>query len=89
MKQLQRIGAITLELAGHEYLYFDLGVCCPQSGFQAWAVSVSPSGGVHVMDSDEQWHPLEPTKFSMAFIEAMDKEMLRLQSRYGKKGKAA
>ena len=54
---------ITRDLSGHEPLYFDHAVevkVTPHSpAFQAWAVCVSPVGELYIMDSDEQWHPLQ------------------------------
>ena len=54
---------IIVGLVGNEYLYFDTAVevkLTPHSfPFAAWAVCVSPTNDLYVMDSDEQWHVLE------------------------------
>jgi hypothetical protein len=50
------------ELAGNEYLYFDQAVEVKMSPhsfpFHAWAVCVSPSDELYMMDAEEQWHQL-------------------------------
>jgi hypothetical protein len=55
--------SIVKELVGHEYLYFDTAIevkATPHTPpFAAWAVSVSPKDNIYIMDSDEQWHPVE------------------------------
>ena len=54
---------IVRDLVGHDYLYFDTAVEIKVSPhtfpFAAWAVAVSPNDELYVMDSDEQWHPVE------------------------------
>lgn len=55
---------IIKDLAGNEYLYFDSAVeikITPHSNpFYAWGVCVSPAGSLYVMDSDQEWHEVEP-----------------------------
>jgi hypothetical protein len=50
-------------LVGNEYLYFDTAVVIKKTPhtipLNMWAVSVSPSGKVYVMDADEKWHEVE------------------------------
>jgi hypothetical protein len=54
---------IVKNLVGNEYLYFDSAVevkVSPHSfPFAAWAVCISPKNELYVMDSNEQWYPVE------------------------------
>jgi hypothetical protein len=51
---------IVKSLVGNEYLYFDSKVEVKTSPhtfpFAAWAVCVSPTDDLYVMDADEEWH---------------------------------
>jgi hypothetical protein len=57
---LQECVEIIYELAGNDYLYFNDAVevrTSPHSNpFLAWAVCVSPSNNLYIMDADQQWH---------------------------------
>ncbi len=63
---------IIKDLVGNEYLYFDNAVevkITPHSfPFNAWAVSVSPTNELYVMDSDEQWHKAELNDSNAALV---------------------
>ena len=63
---------IVKDLVGHDYLYFDSAVEVKVSPhtypFAAWAVCVSPKDELYVMDSDEQWHPVELSDFNAALV---------------------
>lgn len=63
---------IVKDLVGHDYLYFDTAVEVKVSPhtfpFAAWAVCVSPKDGLYVMDSNEQWHPVELSDLSAALV---------------------
>ena len=69
---LQECKDIVRDLVGHEYLYFDNAVEVKVSPhtypFSAWAVSVSPNDELYVMDSEEQWHQLEPEDNHAAMV---------------------
>lgn len=55
---------IVKDLVGNEYLYFDSPVEVKTSPhtypFLAWGVCVSPKDELFVMDSDQEWHRIEP-----------------------------
>jgi hypothetical protein len=74
--------SIVKSLAGHDYLYFDQAVevkVSPHSyPFSAWAVCVSPSDTLYVMDSDEQWHEVELTDNNGALVIGSLYQRLRL-----------
>jgi hypothetical protein len=69
-------------LVGNEYLYFDSAIevkTTPHSfPFSAWAVSVSPSNDLYVMDSNEQWHQVELDDNSAALVIGSLYQRLRL-----------
>ena len=69
---LQECIEIVKDLVGHEYLYFDNAVevkATPHTHpFNAWAVCVSPSEDLYVMDGDEQWHQVELTDDNAALV---------------------
>lgn len=50
-------------LVGNEYLYFDTSLLIKLSPhtwpIQIWAVCVSPSNDIYIMDGFEQWEKLE------------------------------
>lgn len=62
---LQECIDIVNDLVGNEYLYFDTAIEVKLSPhtppFYAWGVCVSPAGKVYIMDSDQEWHELNPT----------------------------
>ena len=68
----QECADIVKDLVGHDYLYFDSPVEIKVSPhthpFAAWAVSVSPKDEMYVMDSDEQWHQVEPGDFNASLV---------------------
>jgi len=63
---------IIKDLVGNDYLYFNNAVevkTSPHSfPFNAWAVCVSPSNELYVMDSDEQWHKTELNDSNAALV---------------------
>jgi hypothetical protein len=63
---------IIKDLVGNDYLYFNNAVevkTTPHSfPFNAWAVCVSPSNELYVMDSDEQWHKTELNDSNAALV---------------------
>ena len=69
-------------LVGHEYLYFDSKVEVKTSPhtfpFAAWAVCVSPTDDLYVMDADEQWHQVALTDQKAALVIGSLYQRLRL-----------
>jgi hypothetical protein len=63
---------ILKDLVGHDYLYFDSAVEVKVSPhtypFAAWAVCVSPKDEMYVMDSNEQWHPVELSDLNATLV---------------------
>lgn len=57
---LQECKEIVKDRVEHDYLYFDSAVevkITPHTpSFAAWAVCVSPTDELYVMDADEAWH---------------------------------
>jgi hypothetical protein len=80
---------IVKDLVGHEYLYFDTAVEVKTSPhtfpFNAWAVCVSPSNGLYVMDADQQWHQVELDDSNAALVIGSLYQRLKLMRiRYAK-----
>lgn len=80
---------IVKDLVGNEYLYFENAIeikVSPHSHpFAAWAVCVSPSDDLYVMDSDEQWHQVEMRDGNAALVIGSLYQRLRLmRTRYAK-----
>lgn len=61
--QLQQCMEMVKEWVGHEYLYFDTALQVKHSPhhfpFTIWGLCVSPADTLFVMDSDQQWYPIE------------------------------
>jgi hypothetical protein len=60
------------EMVGHEYLYFSTSLLVKITPHtwpvQMWAVSVSPSDEIFLMDGFEAWHKLEETDRNYSLI---------------------
>ncbi len=69
-------------LVGHEYLYFDSKVEVKTSPhtfpFAAWAVCVSPTDDLYVMDADEEWHQVSLSDQKDALVIGSLYQRLRL-----------
>jgi hypothetical protein len=84
MKQnlLQEIIDAVKDLVGHEYLYFDKAVSVRRNEFSypfnAWALCTGPDGKLYVMDSDEQWFPVEDRPGDEQLIVALRKKVFSL-----------
>ena len=61
--QLQDCIKIVKEWMGNEFLYFDTALQVKYSPhhfpFSIWGLCVSPNDTLYVMDSDQQWYPLD------------------------------
>jgi hypothetical protein len=61
--QLQQCIEMVKEWVGNEYLYFDTALQVKHSPhhlpFIAWGLCVSPQDTLYVMDSEQQWYPIE------------------------------
>lgn len=82
---------IIKSLVGNEYLYFDSKVSIKTTphtpSFSAWAVCVSPSDALFIMDEDEQWHEVELNDRKHATIIGSLYQRLRLMKmQYSKQG---
>lgn len=80
---------IVHDLVGNEYLYFDTAIqvkAGPHTPpFGAWAVCVSPSGELYLMDGEEQWHALSLQDASAPMVVGSLYQRLRLmRSRFAK-----
>lgn len=79
---LQECVDIVKSLVGHEYLFFDTAIevkVTPHSyPFNAWAVCVGPKDQLYVMDSNEQWHQVEPEDHNAALVIGSLYQRLRL-----------
>lgn len=76
MTMMQEIIKTVANLVENDPLYFESAVEVKPTPhtltFTAWAVCVSPSGELYVMDSEEAWHHIEET------------DTLIIQSLYGR-----
>ena len=80
---------IVKDLVDHEYLYFDTAVegkTSPHSyPFQAWGGCVSPKNELFVMDSDQQWHLIEPfTGATPLIISSLYQRLQMMRRQYAK-----
>ena len=80
---------IIKDLVGSEYLYFDTSVEVKTSPhtypFSAWGVCVSPADQLYVMDSDQEWHPVELGDTNASLVIGSLYQRLRLmRTRYAK-----
>lgn len=82
---LQDCIEIVKDLAGNEYVYFDTAIevkTTPHTHpFSAWGVCVSPKDELYVMDSDEEWHRVEPYVGAAPLIVASLYQRLQLMRR--------
>lgn len=76
---------IIKDLARHEYLYFDSALevrTSPHSfPFLAWGVCVSPHDEIYVMDSNQEWHKVEPNKGNAHLVVGSLYQRLQLMRR--------
>lgn len=74
-------------IAGHEYLYFDLPVMpkweSPVSIF-IWGICVSPFNQVYVMDSEQDWHEVKEIQSDEELIIRLYERLKIYKSRYNK-----
>lgn len=63
--QLQQCVELVKEWVGNDYLYFDTALQVKrtphQVPFTAWGLCVSPTDTLYVMDSEQQWYPVDDT----------------------------
>ncbi|MFL5809123.1 MAG: hypothetical protein ACJ749_06340 [Flavisolibacter sp.] len=63
---------ITRSLVGQEYLYFndpvEVKVSPHSPSFNTWAVCISPSDKLYVMDNNEEWHEVELNDINGALV---------------------
>jgi hypothetical protein len=59
----QEIVSIIKDLVGHQFLYFNTALLIKLSPHSwplaIWAICVSPSDQIYVMDNAEEWHELK------------------------------
>lgn len=82
---LQDCVEIVKDLVGNDYLYFDTSIEVKTSPhtypFSAWGVCVSPKDELYVMDSDQEWHKIEPYVGNAPLIVASIYQRLQLMRR--------
>ena len=85
---LQECTDIIKDLVGHEYLYFDSAVevkVTPHSfPFYAWGACASPTDSLYIMDSDQQWHEVEPNDNAALLIGSLYQRLKLMRTSYAK-----
>lgn len=76
------------EWAGNEYLYFDSALQVKHSPhhapFAIWGLSVSPADTLYVMDSEQQWYPVEAMGGDDLVIASIYQRLMWMGSKYAK-----
>jgi len=85
---LQECTDIVRDISGNEYLYFDTAVevkVTPHSyPFYAWGACVSPANELYIMDSDQQWHEVEPNDNAALLIGSLYQRLKLMRTNYAK-----
>jgi hypothetical protein len=60
------------EMVGERYLYFDDAISVKKTPHsipvKMWAVSISPDDVIYLMDSNQEWNPLEETDMNYHLV---------------------
>lgn len=83
----KEIVQLVKDLVNHEYLYFDTALQIKLSPHSwpllMWAVCVSPSDQIFLMDGGEQWHQLEESDInSNKVIETLYQRVSLIHKQY-------
>ena len=87
--QLKQCIELVKEWVGNEYLYFDTALQVKYSPhhfpFSIWGLCVSPTDTLYVMDSDQQWYPIEAaTGTDDLVIGSIYQRLMWMGSKYAK-----
>jgi hypothetical protein len=88
MNQLINTVELVKQLVGHEYLYFDSPVTVRPTEisypFNAWAVCAGPDNKLYVMDSDEEWRPVEDNLLGRQLIGLLEEKVKAISAKMGR-----